>query len=419
MALVSLPSSESAHGPSAAAASSSRETALLLVIAAVQFVNIVDFMMVMPLGPSFSTDLRIDPAHLGIIGGAYTASASISGLLGAGFLDRFDRRTALVLATIGLSLGTCAGAAATGLSTLLAARILAGAFGGPATAISMSIVADLVPPARRGRAMGLVMGAFSVASVVGVPAGLALAELGGWRMPFGVVAGLGLLVALVARILLPSMQGHLSAPKTAPTEAGGTVSLFAQSNVRLALAIALVWTLSRFSLIPYIAPFVVTNLGSSTSDLSILYMLGGLGSLVVLRISGWMVDRWGCVRVLTASVLTVGPITWGAFIADPVWLSPMLLFPMFMGASAAGNVAARTLGSMVPRPAERARYQSAESALQHMGAALGASMGSLVLSSDDAGRIVDMPNLAWLSIGLSVLAPGLVWLLDRRLVQRA
>src|SRR5207248_11543468 len=86
-----------------------RELAVVLLMGAVQFVNILDFVMVMPMGPDFAAALHIPASKLGWIGGAYTAAAAVSGLVGSLFLDRFDRRKALGLALLGLSLGTAAG----------------------------------------------------------------------------------------------------------------------------------------------------------------------------------------------------------------------------------------------------------------------------------------------------------------------
>src|SRR5205807_3558261 len=186
-----------------------RELTVVLLVAAVQFVNILDFVMVMPMGPDFSAALGIPASQLGLIGGSYTAAAALSGLAGSFFLDRFDRRPALGIAMLGLVVSTALGAAATGLPSLMAARLLAGLFGGPATSLSFSIIADVVPPQRRGKAMGMVMGAFSIASVLGVPAGLEAARQFGWRAPFFGVAGLGLLLALGSVALLPSLVGHL------------------------------------------------------------------------------------------------------------------------------------------------------------------------------------------------------------------
>lgn len=190
------------------------ERTIVFCVGAVQFVNILDFVIVMPLGPDFAKALGIPLSHLGYVGGSYTAAASVSGLAGAFFLDRFDRRKALAVAMLGLVIGTLSGAFATGLATLMLARVVAGAFGGPATSLSYSIIADVIPPARRGKAMGAVMGAFAVASVLGVPAGLELARRGSWKLPFVAVAVLGALLGTYAHAALPAMIGHLVAARS-------------------------------------------------------------------------------------------------------------------------------------------------------------------------------------------------------------
>src|SRR5438552_4056436 len=197
----------SAPATPATPASPASERKIIVLLAAVSFVNILDFMMVMPLGPDFAGALGIPTSRLGVIGGSYTAAAAVAGLLGSLFLDRFDRRKALALAMLGLVTGTAVGGLARGFGTLVAARALAGMFGGPATSVGLSILADVVPPERRGKAMGAVMGAFSAASVLGVPAGLELARHGSWRTPFFAVAGLGLLVVGCAIFFMPRLRG--------------------------------------------------------------------------------------------------------------------------------------------------------------------------------------------------------------------
>lgn len=386
------------------------ERRVLLLLAGVQFINIVDFMMVMPLGPDFAQELGIAPDKLGVIGGSYTAAAAVAGVLGSGFLDRFDRRSALLVANLGLAIGTALGAAADGLGSLLAARVLAGLFGGPATAIVYAIVADLIPQERRGRAMGLVMGAFSIASVLGVPAGLELARLGSWRTPFLVVGGAGLLIGVGGRLLLPPARGHLDrgAPPT-PLRA-----LLGRSTVLGALLLNFCGLLARFSLIPFISAFVVLNLGLPRSALGGLYMAGGVASLVTLRIVGPLVDRAGIMRVYWAATVALTITTGLAFLPEPPIVPPWLLFPLFMASTSGANVALQTLFAAVPAPAERARYQSAQSAVQHLGAAAGASMGTLLLASGEATRLVGMPRLALFSMVITLLLPlGAAWVQRR------
>src|SRR3954466_9011556 len=128
---VAVSSSSSPVSPaSGSSAQVASERKLIFLLSCVQFINIVDFMMVMPLGPDFARGLSIPLDRLGLVAGTYTAAAAVAGLVAAPFLDRFDRRRALFVAMLGLVTGTAAGGFATSLATMLLARVVAGAFGG-------------------------------------------------------------------------------------------------------------------------------------------------------------------------------------------------------------------------------------------------------------------------------------------------
>jgi predicted MFS family arabinose efflux permease len=394
------------------------ERRLLWVVAAVQFVNVLDFMMVMPLGPDFADGLGIDVSRLGLVGGAYTAAAAVTGLIGATFLDRFDRRRALGVALLGLVVGTAMGGLATGLPSLLAARVLAGAFGGPATAISLSIVADLVPPERRGRALGLVMGAFSVASVLGVPAGLELARVGGWQLPFFAVALLGLAITAMAMFMLPAMRSHLEAEAPAAPGAVPALSLMQEPAVRTSLLASGLVMLANFAIIPNLSAYIQFNGGYPRERLGLLYLVGGAASFFTLRLAGIAVDRFGAPVVAlvgTAFYAVVVLLTLGA----DVPLLPML--PLFVGFMVTGSlrmVPMQTLASRVPMPRARARFMSIQSAVQHIASATGAASSTLFLVSLPDGRLVGMSTLALGAVGLASTLPLLLWLTERRLKQR-
>jgi predicted MFS family arabinose efflux permease len=382
------------------------ERTLLFLVGAVQFVNVLDFMMVMPLGPDFAAGLGIPASKLGLVGGAYTAAAAVAGIAGAGFLDRFDRRRALSVAMLGLVAGTAAGGLATGLGTMVLARMVAGAFGGPATALSISIVADAVPPERRGKALGAVMGAFSVASVLGVPAGLEAARLGGWRAPFFGVALLGLVLAGAALRLMPPMTRHLAA-ESSPRPPGPGV--LRRPIALLSLAGTASSMLSGFAVIPNLAAFVQYNLGFPRERLGLAYMIGGVVSFAVLRAGGRLVDRLGAPAVATAgTALFVAILAFGLAFPPP-WLPVLLLFAGFMTANSLRNVSASTLSSRVPGPAERARFLSAQSAVQHLASALGATLSTRVLTVEGDGRLAGMRELAAGSAAVAALLPFLVF----------
>lgn len=125
-------------------------------MAGVQFANILDFMMVNPLGPRLAEALDVPVSKLPIVIGSYTAAASVTGILGLWFLRSLrpahrPRRHAVRA----LDWHGALGGLATGFNTLVLARIVAGMFGGPATSLSFAIVADTIPTHRRGWAMGI------------------------------------------------------------------------------------------------------------------------------------------------------------------------------------------------------------------------------------------------------------------------
>src|SRR5262245_54618832 len=185
------------------------ERLLLLTLATIQFTVIVDFLIVMPLGPQYLRVFNITPSQFGLIVSAYAFSAGISGIAAGFFLDRLDRRPALLTLYMGFAVGTLFCAMAPTYPLLVAARVVAGAFGGVSGALILAIIGDVVPASRRGAAMGMVMSSFSVASICGVPIGLVLASNLNWHAPFYALAGLSVVIWLAAARVMPALHGHL------------------------------------------------------------------------------------------------------------------------------------------------------------------------------------------------------------------
>ncbi len=385
------------------------ERRIIFLVGLVQFFNILDFMRVMPLGPFFAADLALPESNLGFVGGSYTLAAALSGLLGARLLDRFDRKRALLWALAGLTAGTVAGGFAWDMTSLLCARVVAGLFGGPATSLSLSIVTDVVPAERRGRAMGAVMGAFAAASVLGVPAGLRLASWGGWRTPFFGVAALGLVATSAAYVLLPSLRGHLALQRH---RRGLGVRL--RPTVLLSFVMSLVFMMGAFSLIPIISPYLINNLGYAKEQLDVLYLIGGVASFFTMRLAGALVDRFGSFEVASVGTALTLLVVYVTFAREPHDLPVVLLFVGFMVTMAPRNVAYNTLASKVPQPDERAAFMSVQSAVQHLAASAGAFLSAALLVQGTDRRLVGMPRLAAISMLLIASLPLLIRLVERR-----
>lgn len=393
------------------------ERKLVFLIGAVQFINTLDFMMVMPLGPDFARSLGIPSSDLGLVGGSYTAAAAVAGIIGAFFLDRFDRRRALAVALVGLVLGTAAGGLATGLPSLLAARIIAGAFGGPATALALAIVSDAVPPERRGRAMGAVMGSFAVASVLGVPAGLELARIGDWHTPFFTVAALGAVIAAAAVALLPPQRAHLAGDRrAAPTPFREVLS---RPVVLLSLAGTAVGVIANFAMIPNLSAYFQINRGYPREELGLLYLIGGVISFGTMRLAGWLTDRYGTPRVVVGGSIAFATVLFVGFIYPIASVPVLAIFIGFMVSQGFRFVPMQALSSRVPEPRERARFMSAQSAVQHLASAAGAMIGAQMLTELPSGALVGVDEIAWFAVATSVVLPGILFAVDRRLRARA
>jgi predicted MFS family arabinose efflux permease len=394
------------------------ERRVVFLVGAVQFVNVLDFTMVMPLGPDFARSLSIPLSQLGKVVAGYGWAAALSGFAGSFFLDRFDRKKALFVAMLGLVCGTLAGGLSHSLSSLTLARVIAGAFGGPATSLAYAIIADVIPPARRGKAMGAVMGAFSVAQVLGVPAALVVSARFGWQVPFYAVATLGGAVALAAVWLLPSLTRHRDqAAGLTPTATLG--ELLGRPTVLVSYSMTATLMIAGFLVIPNLPGYVLANLHYPRAHFQYLLAVGGCASFITLRLVGRLVDRFGSFRAGSGGIAASLAVMWIFLVRPPSPAPVMLLYVAFIVALGARNVAYNALTTKVPRPHERARFLSLQSTVYHATSGAAAWLSTSFLRQLPDGRLQGIPQLALASMALSALLPLLLWIVERRVGQES
>ncbi len=389
-----------------------REPWVLLLLAAVQFTHLMDFMIVMPLGPEFMRLFGISAASFGVLVSAYTLASAGMGLLGGLWLDRFDRKRTLLVLYAGFIGATCLCGLAAGHGGLLAARTLAAACAGLMSAVIQATVGDLIPAERRGRAIGTVMAAYGLSAVAGVPVGLGLASQWGWRAPFWAIGALAAAVWGGLAVLLPAVDGHLSrepAARGTPARPEWTPGL------------ALGWVLTfgvvfaGFLLIPYLSPFMVGNLGLRLSDLSWVYLCGGAASLVSARGIGRLVDRLGPVRVL-GGLLVATTVPFLVFTHLSAASLPVVagVFVLFMGLTSGRAIPTMALvASRVP-PALRGRYLAVNMAASDGASGLGAWMSGLLITVAPGGALEGLDSVGWLAVGVTGGALVTLWLFTRR-----
>jgi predicted MFS family arabinose efflux permease len=384
------------------------ERQLIFILAGINFCHIVDFMVMMPLGPQLMRLLHISTAQFSLLVSAYTFSAGLSGFASAFIVDHIDRRRMMLMLFAGFLLATLACGLATGYHALMIARLFAGACGGIIGATVMALLGDCIPDERRGAATGLVMSAFSLAAVAGVPLALYFATLFSWRTPFILVAGVGTLLWALAFRILPSVPAHQhGGPGIAETLKG--VTRVANHWWSFALIAALM--LAGFSVIPFISPYMVHNVGLTEAQLPLIYFFGGAATLVSAPLIGRLADRLGKARMVwLTSLISIVPIfllTHLAPVALPLVLLVSTGFIVFVSGRLIPALALITASST---PALRGRFLSINSAMQQLAASLAAFWPSWVLAADASGRML---NYEWVGYGAIAATVAAMWIAGR------
>lgn len=392
------------------------ETLLILLVSSIHFINIVDFMVLMPLGPDLAHAFGTSSDHNGLLTGSYSAMAALSAIVGAFFLDRFDRRLAVIVALTGLVLGTIASALAFSFTTMLIARAVAGTFGGIAASVSLAMIIDCIPAERRGRAMGIVMSAFSISAVFGIPIGLELARISSWHVPFVMISMLGVVVILLLLFLLPPMRGHLQ-QKVVHSHWHTFKHLITTPKILLAYVITCVALFGNFLIVPNLSAYLQFNLHYPREHLGTLYMVGGLLSFFGMQLTGRLIDRWGCIALSwTSAVMMSFTLVFG-FIMMMTNIPVIVLFTFFMFASTMRAVLVTSTISHLPAPQERAGFMSLNSAIQHGAMAIASMLSSALLQVEpNTGSLIGVPTLAELTLISVWILPILLMLLVKKYI---
>lgn len=382
-----------------------RQWPLLIILASVQFTHVLDFVILMPLGPQLMRVLNIGPAQFALQVSAYNFAAAVASLLGAFFLDRFGRKRALIFVYSGFAIGTLACGLAFDFTTLLIARVFTGAFGGIIQALVFAIIGDAFAEKRRGAATGTVMSAFSVASVVGVPIGLSLAAHFDWRMPFLVLFGLSSLILIALIRILPPLKSHMRAQvqirKSGAVHA--TLSMLRERNTLIAIGLIVSLMFSGFSVIPFISAYLVANVGLSESDLAAVFLVGGVATFLSARFVGKLADLFGKLRVFTGlAAFSVIPILLLTNL-PPVSIGvAILVSALFTVSVSARSIPAMAMITSSIEKARRGNFLSLTSSVQQASAGLASLLAGVILGQSTSGQITNYHIVGYIS-SISIL----------------
>ena len=379
---------------------------MLWVLAAIQFTHIMDFMIMMPLGDRLMKAFSITPGQFSLIVASYSLSAGICGFASAFFIDKFDRKTALLFLYTGFTIGTFCCALSPTYEILLIARTITGAFGGVAGAMILTVIGDKIPLNRRSAAMGFVMAAFSASSVFGVPFGYYLAALYDWHAPFFLLSCLGVVIIIAQIKYFPSMRGHMEGKIPKNRRLHVLTNVLEDKNQLMALLFMVLLMLGQFTIIPFIAPYMERNVGFEGTEITLIYLLGGAVTIFTSPRIGKLADKIGHQKTyLIFALLNLIPI----FLITNFPRSPigyaLLVTSLFFVTSGGRYIPAQTLMTSVVKPENRGSFMNIISSVQQLGASLSSFIaGIIVVENLNTGELDNYQYVGYIAIVASLLA---------------
>ena len=388
-----------------------------MTLAGIQFAHILDFMVMMPLGPILMRELGVGTHEFGLLVSAYTFTAAFTGVLAAVFVDRFERKRILLTMFALFALATLACGLAPGYGSLLLARSIAGAFGGVLGSMVQTMVGDLIPFERRGRASGTIMSAFSLSTVAGVPLSLYLANHFGWRFPFVFIATLSCGFLLLGWKMLPVLRGHLPMAIVSESERAHPLSamlavLRDANHLRALLFMALIM-FSGFTVIPYITIYITANVGIRQEDIPLIYLFGGCATFFTSRLVGRLADAHGKIRVyrLMALCSMVPLFVQTHLVPVPLWL--MIFWSTVFFIFVPGRmVPAMAIVTSAVQPRLRGTFLSMSGAVQQLASGGASYLGATMIAADASGHIVGYGMVGYLAIAATLTAMAFVGQID-------
>lgn len=369
-------------------------------------------MIMMPLGPQFTELFKISDAQFGKLVSAYTLAGGVSSILASAYIDRYGRKRLMLVLYAGFGLSTLACGLANNYLALLFARIAAGVFGGVLSSMSQTIVGDAIAFERRGRAMGIVMTSFSISTVAGVPLGLWMATHLGWHAPFFGIAFACLLLMVFAAITLPRLDAHLSMPRPHSTWSRIRETL-AEPNHQRAFVFAALVMFTGFTVIPYITIYMQTNVGMRPDQVPLIYLVGGIATLISARAIGVLTDRWGKLPTfqLMASIVVLPMFAITLLPPSPLYIV-LPVTTLFFVCMSGRMIPGMALLASVSNPALRGTFMTLNASVQSAAMGLAALVGGYVIERNAQGLVEHYWLAACIGAAASLLS---VWVV-RKLV---
>lgn len=337
----------------------------------------LDAYVVAGLLPDVASSLETREADVGLSVAAFTGSYAVSGPLLAGRAGQRSRRS-LVTALLVFTIANLITALSPTIGVFLTTRIVAGAAAGVYSPLSSAVASEVVDQQRRGRAVAMVLAGLAVGTVFGVPIGLFLARLWGWRAAILLIVPIG--CAALAGITLRG--GEL--PSIPASSAADRLRSITSPRNLLTISVTLLTAVA--SLGPYTYLTVVLSAGSLASHQSLGIWVWGLGGALGALGIGWLVDR--CDPLRLSAVILAG-LTCALIGMTQGHLPGITVVSLFIwGLCGWSSLAPQQHVLLQANPADGATAVAANASANYLGSALGATLGSLLVAAHVAPDVL-------------------------------
>jgi len=391
---------------------------VIAILAILQFTLILDFMVLSPLGVQLLKELHITTAQFGWVVSVYAFSAGASGLLAAGFADKFDRKKLLLFFYGGFIIGTLLCGIAQTYQFLLAARIVTGIFGGVIGSISFAIITDLFKMEVRGRVMGFVQMAFAASQILGLPLGLYLANIWGWHSPFLLIVGVSLFVGVAIIVYLKPIDAHLLIQKK-QNAFQHLVKIFAKPDYLKAFAATTLLATGGFMLMPFGSTFSINNLGITMEQLPMIYLITGMFAMITGPLVGKFSDKIGkyTMFIIGSALSAVMVVIYCNLGITPIWLVIVINVIMFAGITGR-IVSASALMTAIPEPHERGAFMGVNSSVQQIAGGVAATIAGMIVVQTDSGKLENYPLLGYVVVGAMIVTIIMMYSINKYVLNK-
>lgn len=383
----------------------SNEFLLVFLLAFVGYLASLDSMLLMPLIKEVMHTFQVTPFKSTLLVSAYSLAAFLSGIFSAGIMDKFDRKKLLIYTFIGFTVGTMLCGFGKNFYFFMLYRGITGIFGGIIGGVSTAIISDVIPYERRATAISIMSLSFALAAITGIPFGLTVANIYDIFMPFKILGIISILTIFALIFWIPPVNMHLKNVVNKKIQFNYAKEVLQDGNQFKALLLAFLLVFGHQVVITFIVPYFENNVGFDKNLKSLMYIVGGIATVIASPIIGKICDRKGNFPSFVVLLLL-------SFV--PIWLSTNIKHTNIYVAfavcivffiSAAGRIIpAYTIMSAATTPEKRGGFMSMRSAFLELGTGVAAIICGLVVHQAPDGTVIHFNYVGYISIATGLLA---------------